>query len=144
MEDVKGEVSQAQRNQSQAYVEMSDNLKRHDKSEIFKIGGNSQLDLVANAESHDDEDDGESDIISELIGHKGSWQLFWAFLLCLFQFPTTFHIFCLVFQVSSECNCESEISGLASGPCTTFFSSYPRRFETFQTLVRENHKAKSD
>jgi hypothetical protein len=102
MEDVKGEVSQAQRNQSQAYVEMNGNLKRHDKAEIFKIGGNSQLELVANAESHEssDDEDGESDAISELIGHRGGWQLFWAFLLCLFQFPTTFHIFCLVFQVS--------------------------------------------
>lgn len=117
MEDVKGEVSQAQRNQSQAYFEMTGNLKKTDKASIFKISGNSQLGLVANGESQEssDEDDGDSDIISEHIGHKGSWQLFWAFTLCLFQFPTTFHIFCLVFQVSflrAKCSCESEINGL--------------------------------
>uniref|UniRef100_A0A182NFM8 Uncharacterized protein n=1 Tax=Anopheles dirus TaxID=7168 RepID=A0A182NFM8_9DIPT len=44
--------------------------------------------------------DEDSDIISEYIGHYGRWQFGWTFLLCLFQIPTTFHIFCLVFQVS--------------------------------------------
>ncbi|XP_055542451.1 organic cation transporter protein-like [Wyeomyia smithii] len=44
----------------------------------------------------DSEDD--SDIISEYIGHYGRWQFLWTFLLCLFQIPTTFHFFCLVFQ----------------------------------------------
>uniref|UniRef100_A0A182SJH7 Uncharacterized protein n=1 Tax=Anopheles maculatus TaxID=74869 RepID=A0A182SJH7_9DIPT len=42
--------------------------------------------------------DEDSDIISEYIGHYGRWQFGWTFLLCLFQIPTTFHIFCLVFQ----------------------------------------------
>lgn len=45
-------------------------------------------------------DDNDSDVISKLIGHYGVWQFFWTFLLCLFQFPCTFHIFALVFQVS--------------------------------------------
>ncbi|XP_053680696.1 organic cation transporter protein [Anopheles nili] len=42
--------------------------------------------------------DEDSDIISEYIGHYGRWQFWWTFLLCMFQIPTTFHIFCLVFQ----------------------------------------------
>lgn len=46
--------------------------------------------------------DEDSDIISEYIGHYGRWQFGWTFLLCLFQIPTTFHIFCLVFQVSAS------------------------------------------
>lgn len=104
MEDAKSEVSQVQRNQNQApYLEINGNIKKFDKTNIFAIGGNSQAELVANSESDESEfnDDGDSDIISEHIGHIGPWQLFWAFLLCLFQFPTTFHIFCLVFQVSA-------------------------------------------
>lgn len=106
MEDDRNEVSQVQRNRSQAYftngLEIKGNMKKFDKSSIFTIGGNSQIELVARSDSSesDDGDDGDSDIISEHIGHIGSWQLFWAFMLCLFQLPTTFHIFCLVFQVS--------------------------------------------
>lgn len=46
--------------------------------------------------------DEDSDIISEYIGHYGLWQFFWTFLLCLFQIPTTFHIFCLVFQAANR------------------------------------------
>lgn len=56
----------------------------HEKSES-ETGGNSA--------------DEDSDIITEYIGHYGLWQFYWTFLLCLFQIPTTFHIFCLVFQV---------------------------------------------
>ncbi|XP_050071891.1 organic cation transporter protein [Anopheles maculipalpis] len=46
--------------------------------------------------------DEDSDIISEYIGHYGRWQFGWTFLLCLFQIPTTFHIFCLVFQAAAR------------------------------------------
>lgn len=107
MEDVKSEVSQVLRNQ----MEINGNNKKFDKTNIF-VGRNSQVELVANSESGESEfdDDGDSDIISEHIGHIGIWQLFWAVILCLFQFPTTFHIFCLVFQVSAAF--ESEINGL--------------------------------
>uniref|UniRef100_A0A182W087 Uncharacterized protein n=1 Tax=Anopheles minimus TaxID=112268 RepID=A0A182W087_9DIPT len=57
-----------------------------------KSDNSSNLSVSANDE--------DSDIISEYIGHYGRWQFGWTFLLCLFQIPTTFHIFCLVFQVS--------------------------------------------
>ncbi|CAO1417559.1 unnamed protein product [Diamesa tonsa] len=80
--------------------------KKFDKNNIFTIGGNSKVDLVANSESDDteigEEEDSNSDIISECIGHIGKWQVFWAALLCFFQFPTTFHIFCLVFQAATK------------------------------------------
>ncbi|XP_062565328.1 organic cation transporter protein [Armigeres subalbatus] len=46
--------------------------------------------------------DEDSDIITEYIGHYGLWQFYWTFLLCLFQIPTTFHIFCLVFQAANR------------------------------------------
>lgn len=45
-------------------------------------------------------DDDDGDCISELIGHKGLWQLTWAFILIVFQVPSAFHIFSFVFQVS--------------------------------------------
>lgn len=80
-------------------------LKSVDKvnnESVFTVSGISQKKLVADgSESGDSEfDDTDSDVISDLIGHIGKWQLFWAFILCLFQFPSTFHIFSLVFQVS--------------------------------------------
>lgn len=79
------------------------NLKSFETPSIFTINGNnnlnSRVELVMNT---NESDDGDSDVISELIGHIGPWQLFWAVIMCLYQFPTTFHIFCLVFQVSFE------------------------------------------
>uniref|UniRef100_A0A182PAB4 Uncharacterized protein n=1 Tax=Anopheles epiroticus TaxID=199890 RepID=A0A182PAB4_9DIPT len=66
--------------------------KGHDPSFDDKSDNSSNLSVTANDE--------DSDIISEYIGHYGRWQFGWTFLLCLFQIPTTFHIFCLVFQVS--------------------------------------------
>lgn len=60
----------------------------------FKNGGEN----VNSAESH--ENDSDSDVISNYIGHYGRWQFFWTFLLALFQLPTTFEIFALVFQVN--------------------------------------------
>jgi len=82
------------------------NLKSFETPSIFTINGNnnlnSRVELVTNA---NDSDDGDSDVISELIGHIGPWQLFWAVIMCLYQFPTTFHIFCLVFQVSFASVC---------------------------------------
>ncbi|CRK97339.1 CLUMA_CG010731, isoform A [Clunio marinus] len=107
MEDASIEVPpQVQWNRSQAYLanclQISDKNK-FDKSSIFTIGGNSQIGLVANSESGDSEDnEDESDIISEYIGHIGPWQLLWAIIMCLFQFPTTFHIFALVFQAAPK------------------------------------------
>lgn len=78
--------------------------KQFETPNIFTISGNnnlnSRVELVTNV---DDENEGDSDVISELIGHIGPWQLFWAVIMCLYQFPTTFHIFCLVFQVSFKC-----------------------------------------
>ncbi|XP_049285329.1 organic cation transporter protein [Anopheles funestus] len=59
-----------------------------------KSDNSSNLSVTANDE--------DSDIISEYIGHYGRWQFGWTFLLCLFQIPTTFHIFCLVFQAATR------------------------------------------
>jgi hypothetical protein len=120
MEDAKREVPTVQWNRSQAYLtnnnfEINGNIKKFDKSSIYTIGGNSQIELVAGSESgseSDEVDDNDSDIISEHIGHIGPYQLFWAFIMCLYQFPTTFHIFCLVFQVS--CSFFSKVKLMAS------------------------------
>ncbi|XP_055547162.1 organic cation transporter protein-like [Wyeomyia smithii] len=59
-------------------------------------GGDDRSDNGSNVTAADD----DSDIISEYIGHYGRWQFGWTFLLCLFQIPVTFHIFCLVFQAA--------------------------------------------
>ncbi|XP_041760709.1 organic cation transporter protein [Anopheles merus] len=68
--------------------------KGHDPSLDDKSDNSSNLSATANDE--------DSDIISEYIGHYGRWQFGWTFLLCLFQIPTTFHIFCLVFQAATR------------------------------------------
>lgn len=106
----KAEVSlQVQKNPSAPHI--ANNLaelqlKTVDKvnnESVFTVSGLAQKKLVSDgSESGESEesDDGDSDVISDLIGHIGKWQLIWAFILCLFQFPSTFHIFSLVFQVS--------------------------------------------
>ncbi|KAL7037089.1 hypothetical protein ACKWTF_009071 [Chironomus riparius] len=80
------------------------NLKSFETPSIFTINGNnnlnSRVELVTMA--NDNDESGDSDVISDLIGHIGPWQLFWAVIMCLYQFPTTFHIFCLVFQAASK------------------------------------------
>lgn len=145
MEDANNEVSQVQRNQTQAYItnqaQISGNLKKFDKSSIFVIGGNSRAELVRsvseNSESDENEDDDNSDIISEHIGHIGSWQLFWAVMMCLFQLPTTFHIFCLVFQVSLI-SAASKIMKLTALPKLRFFFHF-KSTSAFIVLKNRNH-----
>lgn len=44
-------------------------------------------------------EDGECDVIGNLIGDYGKWQLIMTFLLALFQVPNTFHIYSPTFQV---------------------------------------------
>lgn len=122
MEDAKYEASQVQRNRSQAFLtEINGNIKnKFDKTSIFTIGGNSSSELVSSSESGESDDgEGDSDVISDLIGHIGPWQLFWALIMCLYQFPTTFHIFCLVFQVSRDrAKCSSKKVKLTALSCS--------------------------
>ncbi|BFF89089.1 organic cation transporter protein [Drosophila madeirensis] len=44
--------------------------------------------------------DVDSDVISNFLGHYTRWSFLWTFLLCLFQLPTTFHLFMFVFQLT--------------------------------------------
>jgi hypothetical protein len=88
--------------QDKSYLDIN-NLKSFETPSIFTISGNSLNSRVELVTEEEDEHEGDSDIVSDLIGHIGKWQLVWAFVMCLYQFPTTFHIFCLVFQVS-KCN----------------------------------------
>ncbi|KAH8416958.1 hypothetical protein KR222_000209 [Zaprionus bogoriensis] len=44
--------------------------------------------------------DDDSDVLSNFLGHYSKWSFLWTFLLCIFQLPTTFHLFMFVFQVS--------------------------------------------
>ncbi|XP_068157095.1 organic cation transporter protein isoform X1 [Drosophila tropicalis] len=50
--------------------------------------------------SADDED--ETDVIGDLIGHYGKWQLVMTVLLSLFQIPNTFHISSSVYQAANK------------------------------------------
>ncbi|KAH8295295.1 hypothetical protein KR018_009695 [Drosophila ironensis] len=43
--------------------------------------------------------DVDSDVISNFLGHYTRWSFLWTLLLCLFQLPTTFHLFMFVFQL---------------------------------------------
>ncbi|XP_030571940.1 organic cation transporter protein isoform X2 [Drosophila novamexicana] len=42
--------------------------------------------------------DVDSDVLSNFLGHYRKWSFMWTFLLCLFQIPTTFHLFMFVMQ----------------------------------------------
>ncbi|KAH8384100.1 hypothetical protein KR009_012128 [Drosophila setifemur] len=46
--------------------------------------------------------DADSDVISNFLGHYTRWSFLWTLLLCLFQLPTTFHLFMFVFQLTME------------------------------------------
>lgn len=81
------------------YQKSSDELNRFDgKSQSFYDGSHEK----SESEKGNNGVDEDSDIITEYIGHYGLWQFYWTFLLCLFQIPTTFHIFCLVFQAANR------------------------------------------
>ncbi|XP_041980007.1 organic cation transporter protein-like isoform X2 [Aricia agestis] len=45
-------------------------------------------------------DDGEQDVVSKIIGDYGPWQLMITFLLSLFSFPCTFHIYLPTFTAT--------------------------------------------
>ncbi|XP_022216384.2 organic cation transporter protein isoform X2 [Drosophila obscura] len=49
---------------------------------------------------HQDED--ETDVIGDLMGHYGKWQLLMTVLLSLFQVPNTFHISSSVYQAANK------------------------------------------
>ncbi|XP_017031295.1 organic cation transporter protein isoform X1 [Drosophila kikkawai] len=46
--------------------------------------------------------DADSDVISNFLGHYTRWSFLWTLLLCLFQLPTTFHLFMFVFQTAPK------------------------------------------
>ncbi|XP_043652011.1 organic cation transporter protein isoform X3 [Drosophila teissieri] len=50
--------------------------------------------------SRDLSQDVDSDVISNFLGHYTRWSFLWTLLLCLFQLPTTFHLFMFVFQLT--------------------------------------------
>ncbi|KAL9697717.1 hypothetical protein quinque_001158 [Culex quinquefasciatus] len=84
------------------------NIYQKSSRDLKGLGGGKSIYLDSGDDKSDSDSnvtaggDGDSDIISEYIGHYGLWQFCWTFLLCLFQIPTTFHIFCLVFQAASR------------------------------------------
>ncbi|KQS39086.1 organic cation transporter protein isoform X1 [Drosophila erecta] len=52
--------------------------------------------------SRDLSQDDDSDVISNFLGHYTRWSFLWTLLLCLFQLPTTFHLFMFVFQIAPK------------------------------------------
>ncbi|XP_043652009.1 organic cation transporter protein isoform X1 [Drosophila teissieri] len=52
--------------------------------------------------SRDLSQDVDSDVISNFLGHYTRWSFLWTLLLCLFQLPTTFHLFMFVFQIAPK------------------------------------------
>ncbi|SPP83657.1 solute carrier family 22 member 21 isoform X1 [Drosophila guanche] len=51
---------------------------------------------------HPTEDEDETDVIGDLMGHYGKWQLLMTVLLSLFQVPNTFHISSSVYQAANK------------------------------------------
>lgn len=83
------------------------NLKQFDAPTKNKVFGGDKVIVddvpvikFNNDESFDEGTNGDSDVISEYIGHYGWWQFFWSILLGLCQCPSTFQIYAFVFQVS--------------------------------------------
>lgn len=72
----------------------SEDLKKPSTDEVTT---NKEVDLPARRDLSQDVD---SDVISNFLGHYTRWSFLWTLLLCLFQLPTTFHLFMFVFQVS--------------------------------------------
>lgn len=83
------------------------NIYQRSNGDLSSLGGKSKNMYEGSHEKSESDKGGsgadeDSDIITEYIGHYGLWQFYWTFLLCLFQIPTTFHIFCLVFQAANR------------------------------------------
>ncbi|XP_016950318.1 organic cation transporter protein isoform X1 [Drosophila biarmipes] len=55
---------------------------------------------VSGLDPADDED--ETDVIGDLMGHYGKWQLLMTVLLSLFQVPNTFHISSSIYQAANK------------------------------------------
>ncbi|XP_037951380.1 organic cation transporter protein [Teleopsis dalmanni] len=70
------------------------------KKDVLKLPETSQ-NFIGNNKEKNNEDE-ESDVISDLIGHIGKWQLIWTITLCLFQIPPTLHMFTFVFQTAEK------------------------------------------
>ncbi|KAH8361815.1 hypothetical protein KR200_001273 [Drosophila serrata] len=59
--------------------------------------------------------DADSDVISNFLGHYTRWSFLWTLLLCLFQLPTTFHLFMFVFQMADTDVASGEASPMLQG-----------------------------
>lgn len=73
-------------------------FRRH--SDDLKKGGLMAVAAPTASPVKDLSQDIDSDVLSNFLGHYRKWSFVWTFLLCLFQLPTTFHLFMFVFQVS--------------------------------------------
>lgn len=77
-------------------------FRRH-SDDLKKVGLIAPTPSLNATTPHADRDlsqDVDSDVLSNFLGHYSKWSFLWTFLLCLFQLPTTFHIFIFTFQVS--------------------------------------------
>ncbi|XP_055695061.1 organic cation transporter protein [Lutzomyia longipalpis] len=97
------------------------------------------------------EEDSNSDVISDLTGHFGKWQLMWTFLLSLFQLPSTFHLFSFVFEGASKdfwCAAPDHLKSIPlaiwrnytqpSGPCSIVDVNYHEiSIENFTTILSD-------
>ncbi|XP_034486300.1 organic cation transporter protein isoform X1 [Drosophila innubila] len=71
-------------------------------SDDLKKVGLMPLPATALSPSKDLSQDDNSDVLSNFLGHYRKWSFLWTFLLCLFQIPTTFHLFMFVFQTAPK------------------------------------------
>lgn len=68
-----------------------DIMRKCFKMGLFKIIPSQGLSKEKHQDSN--EDSGDKDVVSSIIGDYGRWQLLMTFLLSLFSFPCTFHIY---------------------------------------------------
>lgn len=83
-------------NNSTTVVEVTNEVQMVDEDQQETTAANDQIE--------------NTDVISDILGHFGWWQFIWALTLSLFQFPSTFHLFSFVFEVS-ECCKAAEVRG---------------------------------
>lgn len=91
------------RNQNQQQTTTTNNNSTDEKANSNDSSTVVEVTTEVEMQEQDQEQDEQienSDVISDILGHFGWWQFIWTLTLSFFQFPSTFHLFSFVFEVS--------------------------------------------
>lgn len=74
--------------------------QQDEKTTTTTANSNIVVEVDMEEDNQDQQEIENADAISDILGHFGWWQFIWCVTLSLFQFPSTFHLFSFVFEVS--------------------------------------------